>query len=207
MVNKNQQEQIITKEELIANENIKRVDNRPGSIYSIVIFVMLFLVVYFLYPQISMILPIPGEKVTVKTGYQPTMITEMLDAKYIFVATVSDESDSKTSVSNDNSPVVYRFVSFNDVKVLKGEKLDDFNTVEYGGNGLFQSGGSKKKYNVAYENAAQFDKGKTYLLFVDENYEVINGRAGALLQNDDETFTDIGGYKYSLEEIKALLGG
>lgn len=207
MADKNQQEQIITKEEIIANENIKRVDNRPASIYSIVVFVLLFLVVYFCYPYISLYLPIPGEKATVKTGYQATMVTEMLDAKYIFVATVSDESDSKTNISSDNSPIVYRWISFTNVEVLKGQADNTITTFEYGGNGVFQNGGTKKKYNVIYENAASFEKGKTYLVFLDENYEAINGRAGALLQNDDGTFTDIGGYKYLLSEIKALLGG
>ena len=112
MANK-EQEQIITKEEINTNENIRRVDNRPGSIYSIVIFVLLFLAVYLFYPQISMILPIPGEKLTVNMGYKPTAITEMLDAEKIVIATVQEKSDSKATVSSDNSPLVYRLVELN----------------------------------------------------------------------------------------------
>ena len=206
MIDKNQQEQIITKEDINANENIMRVDNRPGSIYSIVIFVLVFLAVYLFYPQISMILPIPGEKLTVKTEYQPTAITEMLDAKTIIIATVKEESDSKTIVSSDNSPLVYRMISFTNVVVLKGEQTENLATVEYGGNGLFQNGGTKKKYNVIYENTAENEKGKTYLVFLDESGETVNGRAGALLIEDD-TVTDVQGYKYTIQQVKELIGG
>ncbi len=206
MSNKNQQEQIITKEDMNTNENIRRVDNRPGSIYSIVIFVLLFLAVYLFYPQISMILPIPGEKLTVDMGYEPTSITEMLHVKTIIIATVKEESDSKTTVSSDNTPVVYRWVSFSGVETLKGEAVDELNTIEYGGNGLFQTGGTKKKYNVIYENGAEYETGKTYLIFLDANGEAVNGKAGALLINDD-TVTDAKGYKYTIQQVKDLLGG
>lgn len=205
MANK-EQEQIITKEEINTNENIRRVDNRPGSIYSIVIFVLLFLAVYLFYPQISMILPIPGEKLTVNMGYKPTAITEMLDVKNIFIATVQEESDSKTTISSDNSPVVYRWVSFCDVEVLKGDATNSTTTVEYGGNGLFQTGGTKKKYNVVYENSAQYEEGKKYLIFLDENGEAVNGRAGALLIENDMV-TDAKGYKYTIQQVKDLIGG
>lgn len=205
MANK-EQEQIITKEEINTNENIRRVDNRPGSIYSIVIFVLLFLAVYLFYPQISMILPIPGEKLTVNMGYKPTAITEMLDAEKIVIATVQEKSDSKATVSRDNSPLVYRLVELNNVEVLKGEKTEKLTTVEYGGNGLFQTGGTKKKYNVIYENSAEFETGKTYLVFLDENGEAVNGKAGALLINDD-TVTDAKGYKYTIQQVKDLIGG
>ena len=205
MANK-EQEQIITKEEINTNENIRRVDNRPGSIYSIVIFVLLFLAVYLFYPQISMILPIPGEKLTVNMGYEPTAITEMLDAEKIVIATVQEKSDSKATVSSDNSPLVYRVVELNNVEVLKGEKTEKLTTVEYGGNGLFQTGGTKKKYNVIYENGAEYETGKTYLVFLDENGEAVNGKAGALLINDD-TVTDAKGYKYTVQQVKDLIGG
>lgn len=205
MANK-EQEQIITKEEINTNENIRRVDNRPGSIYSIVIFVLLFLAVYLFYPQISMILPIPGEKLTVNMGYKPTAITEMLDAEKIVIATVQEKSDSKATVSSDNSPLVYRLVELNNVEVLKGEKTEKLTTVEYGGNGLFQTGGTKKKYNVIYENGAEYETGKTYLVFLDENGEAVNGKAGALLINDD-TVTDAKGYKYTIQQVKDLIGG
>lgn len=205
MANK-EQEQIITKEEINTNENIRRVDNRPGSIYSIVIFVLLFLAVYLFYPQISMILPIPGEKLTVNMGYEPTAITEMLDAEKIVIATVQEKSDSKATVSSDNSPLVYRLVELNNVEVLKGEKTEKLTTVEYGGNGLFQTGGTKKKYNVIYENGAEYETGKTYLVFLDENGEAVNGKAGALLINDD-TVTDAKGYKYTIQQVKDLIGG
>ncbi len=207
MADKNIQEEIITKEDMIEESNIKRVDNRPGSIYSIVIFVLVFLICYLFYPQISMLLPIPGQKLTVKTGYQATNVTQMLDADRIVIATCNEKSDSKTNVTADNQPVVYRFVDFQVIDVLKGEKSDNVSVCEYGGDGLFTTGGTKKKYTVTYENAVSFEKGKTYLLFIDFTGEVINGRAGALQQNDDGTFTDISGVKYSADEIKGLLGG
>ena len=44
-------------------------------------------------------------------------------------------------------------------------------------------------------------------MFVNENGETVNGRAGAIVQNEDGTFTDISGKKYTLNEIKGLLGG
>lgn len=207
MVDKNIQEEIITKEDVIKEENIQRVDKRPGSIYSIVIFALVFLICYLFYPQISMVLPIPGQKLTVKTGYVATDVTEMLDAQTIVLAACLEESETKTSITSDNEPLVYRFVDFQVLQVLKGEQAETIKVVEYGGDGLFTSGGTRKKYNVTYENASDFKKGKTYLLFVNESGETVNGRAGALEQNEDGTFTDISGAKYSIDEIKGLLGG
>lgn len=206
MAQNKDQEQIFTKQD-VNSENIQRVDKRPGSIYSIVIFVLIFLVVYLLYPQISMMLPIPGQKLTVKTDYVATDITKMLDSYAIVVAYCNEESDIKTSVTSDNQPLVYKLVNFQVNDVLKGEELSKLTLLEYGGQGLFTSGGSKKKFNVVYENAADFVIGKTYLLFVNENGETVNGRAGAIVQNEDGTFTDISGKKYTLNEIKGLLGG
>lgn len=207
MVDKNVQETIITKEDTVEEKNIQRVDKRPGSIYSIVIFVLVFLIGYLFYPRISMMLPIPGQKLTVKTGYQATDITQMLETKTIVVATCSEEGDTKTKVTTDNQPLVYRIVSFQVQQVLKGEATQNISVLEYGGDGLFTTGGTKKKYTVTYENAADFEKGKTYLLFINEDGETVNGRAGAIVQNQDGTFTDVSGLKYSIDEIKGLLGG
>ena len=41
-------------------KSIKRVDKRPASLYSVIIFILVFTIGYFIYPQISLYLPIPG---------------------------------------------------------------------------------------------------------------------------------------------------
>jgi len=202
----NNQEQVLFKEDVVEKENIQRVDKRPGSIYSIIIFAMVFLVCYLFYPQISMVLPIPGQKLTVKTGYVASDVIQMLDSPTIVLAIAKEESKTKTSVTNDGQPLVFKVVEFQVLDVLKGEESEKISLFEYGGNGLFSNGATKKKYNVKYENASDFETGKTYLLFVNDNGETVNGKAGALIQNDEGKFTDVSGSTYSLDEIKGLLG-
>ncbi len=202
MKQKHEQEEIITKEK--ADENIQRVDKRPGSIYSIVIFVMVFLIGYLFYPQITMIIPVPGTRLTVETGYKATDITQMSDAEYIVLATAGEKGKKTSYVTGNAEPVVFAFVEFDVIEVLKGQAPEKIKLPEYGGSALFQTNGRKQKFTVTYQHAAKFEKGETYLLFV-KNGETINGEAGALIQNSDGTFSDVSGVKYSLEQIKNYL--
>lgn len=200
-------EEIVTKEDVKqeTEENIRRVDNRPGSIFSIVIFAMVFLIGYLLYPQISLLLPIPGNEVTLSSNYKSTSLYQMLDAETVVIAVVSDKGKTKSYVSG-NEPVVFKQVDFKVAEVLKGQTVSAITLPEYGGSALFEANGKKEKFTVTYENAAQFEKDKTYLLFI-SNGEVLNGKAGAIKQSDDGTFTDVSGEKYSIDDVKAYLMG
>ena len=197
-------EEILTKDDF--EKDIQRVDKRPGSIYSIVIFVMVFLLGYLLYPQITMLLPLPGERLTVATDYKATDITKMTDADCIVLATAGEKGKKVSYITGNSEPMVFSLVDFEIVEVLKGQVPEKVQLPEYGGSALFQANGRKKKYTVTYEHAAKFQKGETYLLFV-KNGEVLNGEAGALLQNSDGTFSDVTGAKYSLLQIKTYLMG
>ncbi len=200
---KEEAEKIIYKSD-VAEENIQRVDKRPGSIFSILLFAMLFLVVYLLYPQLSMIIPLPGTELTVSTNYRATGINEMLNAEKIVVATLSDEGKTKSYISPEGEPIVFKMASFQVNETIKGSKVSEIAVPEYGGTALFNTNGKKQKYTVKYENSAQFEKGNVYLLFV-TNSEVVNGKAGALKQNDDGSFTDITGQTYTINQIKDVL--
>lgn len=201
---KKEQEEIITKEN--AEENIQRVDKRPGSIYSIVIFVMVFLIGYLFYPQITMMIPVPGTRLTVETDYVATDITEMSDAEYIVLATAGEKGKKVSYVSGNAEPIVFSLVEFETIEVLKGQAPEEIKLPEYGGSALFQTNGRKQKFTVTYNHAAKFEKGETYLLFVKDG-ETINGEAGALIQNSDGTFSDATGEKYSLGQIRSLMEG
>ena len=201
---KKEQEEIITKEN--AEENIQRVDKRPGSIYSIVIFVMVFLIGYLFYPQITMMIPVPGTRLTVDMDYVATDITKMTDAEYIVLATAGEKGKKVSYVSGNAEPIVFSLVEFETIEVLKGQAPEEIKLPEYGGSALFQTTGRKQKFTVTYNHAAKFEKGETYLLFVKDG-ETINGEAGALIQNSDGTFSDATGEKYSLGQIRSLMEG
>ncbi len=198
-------EEIITKDDIEQEneQNIRRVDNRPGSVFSVIIFAMLFVIVYLLYPQIWLISPIPGTTVDVKTTYRALPAMQMLDADTIVIATAKDEGKTKSYVTNTN-PVVYKMVEFEVKEVLKGKTNSTIALPEYGGNALFDASGKKEKFTVNYENAIDFEKGKTYILFV-SNGEVMNGKAGALEQNKDGSFTDVTGVTFTKENILTYL--
>lgn len=188
-------------------KNIKRVDKRPASLYSVIIFILVFTIGYFLYPQLSMVLPIPGTKLTVKTSYQPVAVTDMMQAEYIVVATVTGRGKTVSGPLADNMIEVYTPVEFTPVAVLKGQVSENFTLPQYGGNALLEGrkGHRAEKYTVTYPDAATFENGKTYLLFIDENRQVINGRYGALLRGENGTFTDAFGNIYTLDQLQKLI--
>lgn len=188
-------------------KSIKRVDKRPASLYSVIIFILVFTIGYFIYPQISLYLPIPGIKLTVKTAYQPASAEDMLDAEYIVAATVSGRGKIVSNQLADNNIEVYTPVEFTPVTVLKGSVSDVFTLPQYGGNALFQGTKSQRaqKYSVVYSNAAEFENGKTYLLFIDENRNVMNGKYGAIERAENGTFTDFFGNTYTIEQLQELI--
>lgn len=201
---KNQQtEEIITASD-VKEENIQRVDKRPGSIFSILLFAMVFLVVYLLYPQLSMLVPLPGTELTVSTNYRATGIDEMLNAETIVIATLKEKSKTKSHISSSGEPVVFNMALFQVMEVIKGDDILEISVPEYGGNALFDVNGKKKKFTVEYENSASFEKETNYLLFI-SNGEVLNGKAGAIGENEDGTYTDIKTQTYTIEQVKSML--
>lgn len=200
---KKEDEKIIFKSD-VEEENIQRVDKRPGSVFSILLFAMLFLVVYLLYPQLTMLIPFPGTELNVSTNYQATGINEMLNAETIVVATLKEKNKAQSYVSSNGEPIVFQKSDFQVSEVIKGDNVEEISVAEYGGSALFTVNGKKQKYTVKYENAAQFEKDTVYLLFI-KNGEVINGRAGALKQNEDGKFTDVKNQVYTIEQIRDAL--
>ena len=195
-----------TYESDVSKENIRRVDKRPSSIYSLVIFVLIFIVGYLFYPQISMLVPLSGTKVTVATDYKSTSVTQMLDADKIVLARCNDKGKRDSYVSPSGEPVVITPFTFTVEEVLKGSQDNEFTLLEYGGNGLFEDGvGRKKKFTVTFKDAAEFSKGEIYLLFLDKENNVINGKYGALEMNDNGMFTDATEIRFSLDDIKAYI--
>lgn len=188
-------------------KNIKRVDKRPASLYSVIIFILVFTIGYFFYPQISMYLPIPGTKLTVKTAYQPAAAADMLDAEYIVVAKVTGKGKAVSHQLADNTIEVYTPVEFEPVTVLKGTVSGAFTLPQYGGSALFRGTKSQRsqKYNVIYPDAAEFEEGKTYLLFIDENQNVVNGKYGVIVCAENGTFTDFFGNVYTIEQMQELI--
>lgn len=203
-------EEVLTKEDIEKAEEseettIRRVDNRPGSVFSIIIFLMVFLVGYMLYPHVSMLLPIPGEKMTVDTQYGRAGIKEMISADKIVIATVKEkETNAKSRVNDSGKSVIGKEVVFEVKEVIKGEQESTFVIYELGGNVLLDLSGRKKKYNVTYENAVKYDEGATYLLFISEGGILFNGQYGAIKQNSDGSFLDIR-KSYTVDEIKEML--
>ena len=202
---KKEDEKIIFKSD-VEEENIQRIDKRPGSIFSILLFAMLFLVVYLLYPQLTMIIPLPGTELNVSTNYRATGIDEMLSAETIVVATLKDKGKTKSYISSTGEPIVFKMASFQVSEVIKGSNILEISVPEYGGTALFNTNGKKQKYTVRYENSAQFEKETVYLLFI-ANGEVINGKAGALKQNEDGNFTDVKSQVNTISQIKDALKG
>lgn len=188
------------------NENIQRVDNRPASIYSMVVFILVFTVFYIFYPQISMYIPFAGENITFDTEYAETGALDMADVPVIVTAKCIEKG--KTESFSDNSVSVYKQVKFETLATVKGGAGESFILKEWGGSVLLNNGETrKKKYNVSYENSAEFEIGETYLLFINLNGEVVNGKYGAIKANSDGTFTDAKGKTYSAETLKDALGG
>ena len=199
-------EEIITKDDIQPKEeNIIRVDKRPASIYSIIVFAVVFLICYLFYPQLSMMIPVSGEKLTVNMGYRGSAVTEMLDAEMIVVAVAGEKGDKKSYVAEDGTPIVFTSIEFDTVEVIKGTDIKEFTLKQYGGNALFKDGsGRQKKFTVTYPDAAEFEKGKTYLLFITPSGDTVNGRAGAIVMNDEGRFVDVYGVAYTISDVRAL---
>lgn len=180
-------------------KNIIRSDKRVGSVFSILIFILVFTFGYLFYPQISMFLPFLGENVTKQTSYRLMGITEMLDCPVILTARAEEIGKAQASVGGSGADVSAS-VTLTVLQTLKGQSEQTITVTQLGGSALINN----KKYNVRYPDAAQFEKGETYLLFLSGEI-VYNGRFGAMKQNSDGTFTDGAGWTYSLTEIRQML--
>jgi len=184
-------------------ENTKRVDNRPSSVYSILIFILIFTVCYIFYPQISMILPFSGEKVTKsKKYYETTFAQSCADGEYIVIA----KANKKAKAISDGFDV-YSSVSFELIENLKGSYESTFVLEEYGGTVLMKENGSRsKKYTVTYTDTASFDKGETYIIILNSDGQIVNGKYG-VLKKSEKGYSDSIGHTYSIDEVKAMVEG
>ncbi len=187
-------------------KNIHRIDNRPGSIYSVVIFILVFTVIYMFYPQISMYIPFVGEKTVVPTQCVQVGIDGMLDAQTIVIAEITDRAKAQVGGYGSDTEV-FRNISATVKETLKGNVQNELVIKERGGTVLLKNGASKKKYIVTYENAPEFTVGKTYLLFLDGHGEILNEKYGAVQMNENGSFTDTFGNSYTKDDILLLIAG
>lgn len=187
-------------------KNVQRVDKGPAAVFSVVVFVIIFFIVYMFYPQISMIIPFTGETVTMNTSYQSTPLeTQIKQADSIVV--VSIESESKTrSGQNNGTAYVCKTVDFKVEQTIKGEEKEELSLVVYGGSALFKDGTNRaKKYNVNYKNEAEFSKNKTYMLLLDANGKLLEGKFSVLYREKNGVFRDHSAGIYTIENIKSMM--
>ncbi len=184
-------------------QNIHRVDNRPASIYSVVIFILVFTVIYMFYPQLSMFVPFLGEKTVLPTKCVQTGINGMVYAQNIVIVEVYEKEKAQVGGFGSDTEV-FRRVNVHTKEILKGSAEEEFFIKERGGTVLLKNGASKKKYIVSYENSPEFTVGKSYILFLDGSGEILNEKYGAVQMNDNGSFTDTFGNSYTKEEILLL---
>ena len=122
-------------------ENTVRVDKRPSSIYSMVVFLLVFTAVYVFYPQISMWIPFLGENRQIETDYKTVGVADMLDAPVIVVAKCTEKGDTQC-VAGGGSVNVYKIVSFETKDAIVGNAKSEFTLTEQGGSALVDNGGS-----------------------------------------------------------------
>lgn len=187
-------------------KNVQRVDKGPAAIFSVVVFVIIFFIVYMFYPQISMIIPFTGETVTMNTSYQSKPLNEQIkQADSIVIVTVKGESKTRSG-QNNGTAYVCKTVDFNVEQTLKGEEKQELSLVVYGGSALFKDGTNRaKKYNVNYKNEAEFSKNTTYVLLLDKNGKLLEGKFSVLYKEKNGVFRDYSAGIYTLENIKSMM--
>ena len=187
-------------------KNIKRVDKGPAAIFSVVVFIIVFFIGYMFYPQLSMIIPFAGQKVTMNTNYQNIPLAEQFSqAESIVIAEVLGESKTQSGQQNGVA-FVSKTVDFSVLQTLKGEEKQDVSLIVYGGSALFYDGTKRaKKYNVVYKNEAEFSDNKTYILLLDENGNLLEGKFSVLYKEKNGVYRDHSAGIYTLENIKKMV--
>lgn len=180
-------------------KNVVRVDNKPAAFYSAIVFIIVFTIGYFLYPQISMVIPFLGQNVTKNVGYEYRTVDVLAaQADKILEVTVTDVS--KARVSGEN---VYREVSVTTQRVIKGDSIDKI--YSFGGSALVKAEGSQKtKYNVTYVDEFQFEKNKTYIVFLNFDGTETDGKYGVFTKNDDGTYVSENGKIFDFVDFGKL---
>ncbi len=190
-------------------ENIQRVDNRSGSVYSIIIFIFVFTFCYLFYPQMSMLLPFLGENETVSRTYEKVGFDSAVkEAETVVIGVCSDKGKTEYTLTQSASEpvIVYKNVVFNVEQTVKGNAEENVSLHEFGGSVLLANGNSrKKKYNVSYTDEPTFKKNKKYVLFIDGNGEILFGKYGVAIENSDGTFTDGMNNTYSVNDLIKLV--
>lgn len=187
----------------IREENIQRVDNRSGSLYSVIIFLLVFTMVFIFYPQLSMLVPFAGERINVQENTALTGLESEMNAPCIVVARVT-EIGKAVGESTEQSAEVYQPVSLETVTVLKGQVEKTFALKQMGGSALFREGNRDKKYTFVYEKEAEFEEGETYLIFFSGN-RVYHGKSGLMQETENGLYEDALGRTFSLTELKQWL--
>ena len=189
-------------------KNIQRVDKGPAATFSVVVFIIIFFLVYMFYPQISMIIPFAGQKVTMNTTYQSRPLADQFsEAESIVIATVLSESKTQSG-QNAGTAYVCKTVDFNVEQVLKGEEKQELSLIVYGGSALFYDGTKRpKKYNVTYKNEAEFSRNVKYILLLDKNGNLLEGKFSVLYQEKNGVYRDHSAGIYTFENIKKMVDG
>ena len=187
----------------LRKENIQRVDNRSGSLYSVIIFMLVFTMIFIFYPQLSMLVPFAGERISISENSPLTGLESEMNASCVVIARVTEKGKA-VGESTIQSAEVYRPVALETVSVLKGQADKTFTLKEMGGSALFREGNRDKKYTFVYENEAEFTVGETYLIFFTGN-RVYHGKSGLMQVNESGQYEDALGRTFTLAELKQWL--
>ncbi len=187
-------------------KNIQRVDKGPAATFSVVVFIIIFFIGYMFYPQISMIIPFVGQNVTMNTPYQSRPLSEQIsEAESIVIAEVSGESKTQSGQKNGTA-FVSKTIDFTVLQTLKGEEKQDVSLEVYGGSALFYDSTKRpKKYNVTYENEPEFSNNKTYILLLDKNGNLLEGKFSVLYKEKNGVYRDHSAGIYTLDNIKKMV--
>ena len=177
-----------------------RVEKRPGAIFSVVAFALVFFVCYLFYPYISMYIPFTGTNITLGQAQTPLSLNQLCNRADTIVRVKVESKDRAELVGNNT---VVRKVTAGVNEVLKGQEQQQIVFYEYGGSVLAKSSTGKRKYNVTYIDAADLKTGSEYILFFSNN-EIINGKYGVLTFSG-EIYSDARGNAYSLNMLKEAL--
>lgn len=199
-------------------EGIKK-DNRkdlsvpkvtPSTIICTAIFCILFLLAYNFYPYIEMLLPFGGTTVRGNITFKELTSEELIQkAEYIVTGKVKNFGevirDEDIRTSDAVGCIVYTEVYIEINEILLGEgkinKNEDLKTYQLGGSFLSQDM-RPEKINVEYEYSADLAKGDAVLLFLDNEFNIINEKYGVYKQSKEEYYCDHKGNFYSIQSIK-----
>lgn len=186
---------------------------KPSTIVIALLFGVLLLAVITFYPYLQVYLPFGGRNLDGANIATPYTENELIDkAHYVLIGTVSKKQENIQDFGaqfNDGlSFIIYAEVTLSHKETLLGSPaLQDntFTTYELGGSYVNEENGKPVKVNVTYPNAANLEQGTTYLLFLDDQYNLLGEKYGLYRRINDDVYENHAGTLVKLETIRSEL--